>query len=1152
MNQESKIKLTAEISATSQGLVNALKQASGAVSDATGDWKAKFSTLKDSTSLISQSVKNLGDLVKKVGDIDMDVEGMDKISASVAEVTEVFGRVQGEVEAFKTSLVSMQNEASALGMPVEEYQRFADAVHAAGLSMGEGKDMILGMRQSILDLANDVPQVKDTFAKLGLTVENLSSNTATANFDAIVQALQSVIQPTEQARASMELFKTSMEHAVNVSQEYNKLLVEQTNNSYATEKDVQQSISLASAVEKLGESLGAYAGKAGVASQQTAISARSFQELLDLIKENGSILAPLYMEYANFVDKLKNGVTSTLDATSALRAFKDQVDDVYSVLRAKKSGGFDFVFSSSKEAKLESSSLEQMLAFVKLTKDKLAEEYEAIKGIMTQRIFAGAPIDNSELEKSIENLELLKEASIKLAALNKEKKGSINKEDKKTLLEMAALIDTVIDKYKTFLQVADNKNFQASQREINDAINEFTDQVNAAKEAVGKGLYVNFETEKIDEAQKKLEAFKKQFERLGKMRNSGLTDRVNELLGKISALKTQMQETQGKTEGMGFKIKHAFLHPIDSVKELIARVREYINVTNTAKSASGQFGDTTASQLKQIAGQLLGMGSAVAIIVKGFRTIGHAINVYLIEPFRKANEEMRKMQEAMTKAQIEVAEKNIARFKQMEDELKKYAEILKRYNKEGKETDEVALEKQRQLLEYKYGIDINPNNIDAVMKENFDWSKNARTDALESQIRALQKLNQALDEEYKERDSYWTNDAGVGIDEKERGKQRMIEIRNEQDANNQKIMELREELRMMGHEDNLGDWKREQEAEAHDEEKKQKEEAEKQTTKALEDQKKALEEATRKLEAWGNSLDDNERQKNLRTILQKYEEAVAAGVDAKEAEAVAVKAITQMLEKEQADEKKKNEELLKAVEERIKAYKQAYEQYVQADKAVRDAKLDYAKTQRDLANESRLERTQKRRERIQKALAKFGFTPFDGFSLDESSSARRERRRNMQLDASIAEKMAKAQAGGRVHWTRGERERIGEFQTLKRRDRELDAAQKQMDAATKQKQAAEQLQEAAKAIRLAVMGRGDAGRNLREAGRQLNEARSKEGTVSKNDSAERIFRQARGKEGLKARGVMDAAASSTKGYGSQLDTLHRDLQTILKKTYLVK
>jgi len=1149
MNQESKIKLTAEISATSQGLVNALKQASGAVSDATGDWKAKFSTLKDSTSLISQSVKNLGDLVKKVGDIDMDVEGMDKISASVAEVTEVFGRVQGEVEAFKTSLVSMQNEASALGMPVEEYQRFADAVHAAGLSMGEGKDMILGMRQSILDLANDVPQVKDTFAKLGLTVENLSSNTATANFDAIVQALQSVIQPTEQARASMELFKTSMEHAVNVSQEYNKLLVEQTNNSYATEKDVQQSISLASAVEKLGEQLGVYAGKAGVAGQQSAISAKSFEELFEILKNNDGILAPLYVEYANFVDKLKSSVTSTLDATAALKTFSDQVND----LRFRQEAGDAPIYDPHWD--LASSSLDQLVAFIALAKDKIEEEYKAIYGIMSQRLFAGAPIETKELEASIEHVDSLRESLSMLQKIVNEEKlngNPIDAKDEQMLTETAKLLDENAASMEKLISKADNFNRAWADEGATKAIEDFKKQVEEAEAALSKGLKPKFDTANIDEAQKKLEALQKQLERLSNKRNPRNIEAVNRLIGQIGALKAQMDDLQAKTETTGFKIRHAFKHPIETVKELIGHVREYINATNTASSASTQMGTNTMSQLKQVAGQLLGMGSAVAIIVKGFRTIGHAINVYLIEPWRKANEEVRKMTEAMTKAQIENSEKNIARFSQMEDELKKYAEILKRYNKEGKETDEVALERQRRLLENQYGIDVNPENLDAVMKETFDWSKNGRVDAIESQIRALQKLNEALEEEYKDRDSYWRNDFGASIDEKERGKQRMLEIRNEQGANGQRIMELREQLRMMGAEDNLGDWKREQEAEAHDEEKKEKEEAEKQATKALEDQKKALEEATRKLEAWGNSLDDNERQKNLRTILQKYEEAVKAGVDEKEAETVAVKAVTAMLEKEKADEEKKNAELLKAVEDRIKAYKSAYEAYVQADKAVRDAKLDYAKTQRDLANENRSERIAKRRERIQKALGRFGFTPYDGFSLDESSSARRERRRNMQLDASIAEKMAKAQAGGRVHWTRGERERIGEFQTLKRRDKELDAAQKQMDAATKQKQAAEQLQEAAKAIRLAVMGRGDAGRNLREAGRQLNEARSKEGTVSKNDSAERIFRQARGKEGLKARGVMDAAASSTKGYGSQLDTLHRDLQTILKKTFLVK
>ena len=121
MNSETKVKLVAEISASSNGLISALKQASGAINDTTQSWSSKFSQLKDSTSLISQSVKNLGDLVGKVGDIDMDVEGVEKVSTAISDVSKAFESVQGEVETFKASLVSMKNTASELGMPIEEY-----------------------------------------------------------------------------------------------------------------------------------------------------------------------------------------------------------------------------------------------------------------------------------------------------------------------------------------------------------------------------------------------------------------------------------------------------------------------------------------------------------------------------------------------------------------------------------------------------------------------------------------------------------------------------------------------------------------------------------------------------------------------------------------------------------------------------------------------------------------------------------------------------------------------------------------------------------------------------------------------------------------------------------------------------------------------
>jgi len=142
MQQTQTVKLQAEISATSKGLVDALNRASGAVNDASQNWKSRFATLRDSTSLVSQSVKNLSDLISNVGDIDMSVEGLDKVKSSIASVSDNFTRVKGEIDAFAQSLVEMRNAASDLDMPVEEYQQFADAVANSGVKMEDAMAML--------------------------------------------------------------------------------------------------------------------------------------------------------------------------------------------------------------------------------------------------------------------------------------------------------------------------------------------------------------------------------------------------------------------------------------------------------------------------------------------------------------------------------------------------------------------------------------------------------------------------------------------------------------------------------------------------------------------------------------------------------------------------------------------------------------------------------------------------------------------------------------------------------------------------------------------------------------------------------------------------------------------------------------------------
>ena len=146
--------------------------------------------------------------------------------------------------------------------------------------------------------------------------------------------------------------------------------------------------------------------------------------------------------------------------------------------------------------------------------------------------------------------------------------------------------------------------------------------------------------------------------------------------------------------------------------------------------------------------------------------------------------------------------------------------------------------------------------------------------------------------------------------------------------------------------------------------------------------------------------------------------------------------------------------------------------------------------------------------------------------------------------------MAKSQSGKRVTWTHSEKERLAQFNALQRKDKQLEASQKAMEAADKQKKAAEALQEAARAIREAMFGRGDAGKNLRDAGKDLREASRQRRTRSRNLSADKLFEGA--KKGLTAKGIGGALQQRSQNYNGQLTQLHKDLQGMAKRVYVVR
>lgn len=1128
--QSHNVKLTAEISATSKGLVDALNQASSAINSTSSNWKSKFDKLKDSTSVISQGVKNLGDLMKNAGEIDP--SNMSALTNAIGEVSVNFDKVKGEVDAFVQKMSELKIAASNLGMPIEEYQAFADAVKASGVDFSEANNMLASMQQQILNLANGVPEAESLFSKLGVTIEQLSSNTVGANFQLLVNALNDTIPASERATQNMQLFKSSIDNTLQVAQQYQKTVSEQTN-AYATDKEVQNAISLANAIDKLGGQLASLQLGTRTATQENEKFASSTQQVFDIIQNEKDTLENATAAYENYVNSLKNSTKSTLEASDALRVIAEKSTEAYDALVQLKTDNLPMPEG------YKDSVLGTLLDSIVKSKETIAQEMKSVQDIMNQRIKAGAPIDMAELDKALEHVAQLFVAVKKLNSINAVM-IPFDESDKQSLNEINMLLTGIDINFKRMSQEAQTLNNELDFKKLMGEVTEFEHVINDAYKKLNKGWKVKLNTKDIDAA----------IDKFRKLQTSGNGN--EEVLTTLERYKRQMTAINS----MSSANVSIWRRIGNSIASAYRRVMGYKDGVRDAKNESENLGTTFTKGI----GQMMGMGSAVATVTLAMRNLVKLAKEY-VKQLQEANKELTygnlgANAESMSSAR----DKNDKRNEELISKLKEYSDLVK---SERANPSNEATAKRRNLqdeLNKLYGMRLNADNrgdVDAEIGRQLDKLTQARIKAIDAQIKANQRVSDGVDEfidsfeglnefgdmlhaqnwkgYFKQIGYTFTGDVN-GANAIKEAQERSTKAKEETNA-------LMEQRRRLEREDLRKQFERMNDAKSADEAEKKRKDADEKAAKALED-------ANKKLEDWKNSLTDNDRQKNLRAIMSKYDEAVREGVSLEEARNVATTAIAKMLQKEREDEDKKNAELLKVVEDRIKAYKDAYKSYVEADKAVADAKKDYARTQKELANEAKSERISRRRERLQKAMGRFGFSLYEGFSLNESSSERRERRRNAQLDASISEKMARSQAGDRVHFTHAEKERLSEFQKLQKQDKRLEAAQKAMEAADKQKKAAEQLQEAAKAIKEAIYGRSEAGKDLKDAGKNLKEANSKRRKRSQEVSPEMIFDNAR--KSLNARGVSSSYSTKTIDYTTQFSTLHTDLQQIMKKAYLVR
>lgn len=1352
MSNDTRVRLIAEIDATSKGLVDALKQASTAVNDTTGNWKSQFSSLKDATNTIGASVRNLSQLVKEVGNVDMNITGMEEIGKAISSVRGSFDGVKADVDAFVASLSIMKSEAQQFGMPMEEFGRFSEAVKASGVSMSDALQMVKAMQEQIQALANGVPEAQATFDKLGLTIEQLSSNTVSANFEAISQAINSTIPSAERATQNMNLFKSSIDKTMAVAQEYNKTISKQQG-SYATDKDVQNATQLQNALTKLTEQLyGLADGTNNATAAQKAFIDRS-AEITDVFTNEENLLNSVISTLDRYNESLSQSSSKTIDVSDAYKYLGDQVNEITSRLNHGGEGDRDYVTSEL---------IPRMIEAVQTFGAKVQTEYEHVQKIMNQRISAGAPIDTKELDATKDHLDKVQYAVSQLETVFK----NIGYNAPNEFKAINGSIDTLASDIRAKLSAISQKNLEFDFGKAFESINAFKQNLEEARSTMAKGFkptidMTEFEKAKtaidefrskiggettrnqilglsgILEASEQLGAFKKELssviaqaqelkipmngiddftqkskeavavlDQLFLNSKNGLAnaDMVSSVIGKFEELKSvvngistkyevkidtttldtaiskarelkdglanntlggdsanaiqdvlgrasdamtvlrdkvgeiqtnastmfsnlsidslneinnklgltsevmlslvqgealanaNLEELSTTASGLSKQVE-SVVQPLEnlrqkydididtknlykafdtiksienntiqiktndkSVSTLVGllenaenearRINEEVSkgiprwqpavnavrrfwtylkqcehpIRDTLKRGWDAIGEavsnaankvthfryklnestkstqTIGSVFKQATGQIMGMGSAVAVVVKAWTNLvalAKEYAKYVIEA-RNATlwgnglDSMQQMTQIRTKQE--------SKYTSAQNMMKEMAQA----HDEWKETNnQVAYNKYKTLenrLDKLYHITFRHNaggqitNIDQQITDRMKKFRETTLEAINGGINQAQQIINSAQKFLKD-STYWDEvlDRVGGINSMEDASKAIQQARNTIED----LTEARINIRAI---DPSREFMRERNGARSQKEYEQAKKERDDKQKAEQERVKKLQEGTKKLEDWENSITDNERQKEYRSIMAKYNEAISAGVKEEDARRVATEAITALLKKEEAEEKKKNQELLDAVQKKIDAYKQTYQKYLDAEKSLVDAKRQYADAQRDLAREAKAERIQRRREAIARKLRTFGFTLPEEFDLKETNRQRTARRRNRQTDMGIGEKLAQWQEGRKVHWTKAERERLGEYQALQSKDKELEAVQKQMDAAQKTENAAERLGSAADAVRDAALKFNDMRDELVKARMEMYDAMDKKQRTHTNEA----------------------------------------------------
>lgn len=113
------------------------------------------------------------------------------------------------VRTFISMGSAMSDMADRTGMSVEALSELSFAAQQTGASIDDVETSVKKMQQLITDAAGGSKEASDSFAMLGVAVEDIQGLSPERQFQAVAQALNGIADPTERAAVALEIFGRS-------------------------------------------------------------------------------------------------------------------------------------------------------------------------------------------------------------------------------------------------------------------------------------------------------------------------------------------------------------------------------------------------------------------------------------------------------------------------------------------------------------------------------------------------------------------------------------------------------------------------------------------------------------------------------------------------------------------------------------------------------------------------------------------------------------------------------------------------------------------------------------------------------------------------------------------------------------------------------